>query len=352
MSGTGTLAYLSAEEFRESKGIIVDVRSPEEFIKGHWPGAVNIPIFSDEERAIVGKTYKVQGKEKATAIGLKLTISKLSKIEVLLKRISNNNHPGIKADQSRPLKIYCWRGGMRSASIAWFANQLGLKTFLLKNGYKAYRNWVLQQFECKWPIKIIGGKTGTGKTDLLNALSEKGFPILDLEGLANHRGSSFGGLGLPKQPTSQHYENMIAEHLNNFKSNIQQCIWVEDERSNLGKCRIPQKLLDQMKVAPFVEIIRDKNERIQHLVKGYSENSKKGLTEATLRISKRLGKERAYKATNAIDKGDWPKACSYILDYYDKCYEYQLSKISNKRIINLTGLNIEFSVKEFIDNMI
>ena len=280
MSGVGIISSYSLNTFRNIDGVLIDVRSPKEYLQGHWPGAKNVPIFNNEERSLIGSAYKKKGREKAILLGLKIITPKLKVIKEILKS-------EIAQSSKNNLKIYCWRGGLRSASIAQFALLIGLNPVLLSGGYKTYRTWSLKQFEKEWPLRLIGGKTGTGKTHLLNELAKMKISSIDLEGMANHKGSSFGGLGLPPQPSCEQYENLIAEELFKAEQNLAKEIWLEAESANLGKCRIPSKLFIQMKSAPLFLIERSKDERIEMLVKEYSLHDKEKLKEATLRIRKR-----------------------------------------------------------------
>lgn len=196
---------------------------------------------------------------------------------------------------------------------------------------------------------IFKRKTGTRKTDLLNYINEKSIYVIDLEGIANHRGSSFGSLGLEEQPTTQQFENILAESLYNFhKSNAIE-IWLEAESSNLGKCRIPNNLYAKMKKAPILEIIKTKKERVENLVNLYSQNSQTELKDAVNRISKRLGPQRTKEALISIEKKEWSKACEAMLDYYDKCYEYELKKTKKVNSINLSGLNLKSSLNKILN---
>ncbi|NBW62949.1 MAG: tRNA 2-selenouridine(34) synthase MnmH, partial [Synechococcaceae bacterium WB4_1_0192] len=181
---------IAIHSFLKAAGPVVDVRAPAEFAQGHIPGARNLPLFSDEERAAVGTTYKQQGRTAAVQLGLELVGPKLAALGQSLSSWSSEAN-------GQPLRLHCWRGGMRSGSVAWLADSLDLPVLLLEGGYKAYRRWVLEQLLLPWPIHLLGGRTGTGKTDLLLALERRGVAVLDLEGLAHHRGSSFGNLGLP-----------------------------------------------------------------------------------------------------------------------------------------------------------
>ena len=330
-------------DFRNLTCPIIDVRSPSEFSQGHWPGAINIPLFSDTERETIGKIYKRESRLKAILIGLKFTIPKTNKLlEVITKEISNKRG-------GKSLRIYCWRGGMRSASFAWLSRTIGVKTYLLKGGYKSYRKWVLNQFEADLPIRLLGGKTGTRKTDLLNQINQEKIYVIDLEGIANHRGSSFGSLGMKKQPSTQQFENILAESIDNFHNKKAMEIWIEAESSNLGKCRIPSSLYSKMKKAPIIEIIKTKHERVDNLVKVYSQNSQNDLKDAVNRISKRLGPKRTKEALDAIEKKEWSKACEAMLDYYDRCYEYELKKAININSIDISGLNLELSLIKILN---
>ncbi len=342
MSEIGIPSSYSLNTFRNLEGPLIDVRSPKEYMQGHWPGAKNIPLFNNEERELIGITYKNEGREKAILLGLKITSPKLKS---LIKELELENSKSVKPY----LKIYCWRGGMRSTSLGWLAKVIGLKPVVLNGGYKSYRKWALTQFEKEWSLRLIGGKTGTGKTSLLKELSKMGKSIIDLEGIAKHKGSSFGGLGLPPQPTCEQFENILAEDLHKTEKINPKGIWLEAESANLGKCRIPNKLFAQMKDAPLLEIKRSKDERVKILVNEYSQNKKIDLKEATLRISKRLGPQRTKKALQSIQHGLWEEACLEILEYYDKCYQFELEKISKKQTVNLSGLNPKNSAELLIE---
>ena len=183
-------ACLPIEDFLLSGGTLLDVRTPAEFRQGHIPAAANLPLFSDAERAEVGTLYKQQGRQAAVRRGLALVGPRMEAMATDLVAWSERS-------AGKPLRLHCWRGGMRSASVAWLAQQLELPVLLLEGGYKSYRRWVLELFERSWPLRLLGGRTGSGNTDLLLALQELGAAVVDLEWLAHHRGSSFGGLGLP-----------------------------------------------------------------------------------------------------------------------------------------------------------
>ena len=344
MSEKPTNSGYPVTDFRNFTSQIIDVRSPGEYSKGHWPGAINIPLFSDKEREEIGRSYKKESRLKAIFNGLKLTLPNISKLlEIVLKATSK------QTEGHKSLRIYCWRGGMRSNTFAWLSRTIGIKTYLLKGGYKSYRKWVLNQFEDDLPIRLIGGKTGTRKTDLLNYIENENIFVIDLEGKANHRGSSFGSLGMENQPSTQQFENILAESIDKFNQSKAIEIWLEAESSSLGKCRIPNSLYTKMQKAPILEIIKSKNERVNNLVNLYSQNSQKELKDAVERIKKRLGPQRTNEALVAIKKKEWSKACRAMLDYYDRCYEYELEKTNNINSIDLSGLGLESSLIKILN---
>lgn len=315
------------EAFLAAAGPLIDLRSPAEFAQGHIPGATNLPLFDNDERAEIGTLYKQQGRQAAVLLGLALVGPRMVSLgTALLAALAEHRTPSSAAAQPHNapcLRLHCWRGGMRSGSVAWLAGQLDLPVLLLGEGYKAYRHWVLELFERPWPLRLLGGRTGCGKTDLLLALRQQGVAVLDLEGRAHHRGSSFGALGLPPQPSSEHYENLLAADLASLEGADE--IWLEAESSQVGRCRIPAGLWRQMKGAPALEIQRPMEQRVSQLVAIYGMQDPAGLAEATQRIAKRLGPQRTAHALEAIAAADWASACRQMLDYYDRCYDHDLS---------------------------
>jgi len=304
------------EPFLAGSGALLDVRAPAEYAQGHIPGALNLALFSDAERAEVGTAYKQLGRRAAIQRGLQLVGPRLADLGDALSKAH--------AETGGVLRLHCWRGGMRSQSMAWLAQQLELPVVVLEGGYKAFRRWVLQRVEQPMPLRLLGGRTGTGKTDLLLALQRHGVAVVDLEGLAHHRGSSFGGLGLPPQPSTEHYENRIALALHNHRQAPE--IWLEAESAQVGRCRIPAGLWRQMQRAPLLEIQRPLPERLEQLVAVYGSQPAAALREATERIARRLGPQRTAAALEAIDRGEWGEAARQMLDYYDRCYDHELAR--------------------------
>ena len=310
--------------FLAGEGPILDVRSPAEFAQGHIPGATNLPLFADAERAEIGTLYKQQGRQAAVLRGLALVGPRMEALATALAGAPAGGQQPAHQLPTAPLRIHCWRGGMRSASVAWLADQLDLPVLLLEGGYKAYRRWVLALFERPWPLRLLGGRTGCGKTELLLAMAARGVAMVDLEGLAHHRGSSFGALGLPPQPSSEHYENLLAAALCRLEG--AKAIWLEAESSQVGRCRIPAGLWRQMQAAPVLEVQRPLEQRVAHLVTIYGVQEPQALAEATRRIAKRLGPQRTSAALEAIAQRDWAAACLQMLDYYDRCYDHELGQ--------------------------
>ncbi|MFM2122109.1 MAG: tRNA 2-selenouridine(34) synthase MnmH [Cyanobacteriota bacterium] len=332
------------EPFLAGRGALLDVRAPAEYLQGHIPGARNLPLFSDGERAEVGTTYKQQGRRAAIQLGLQLVGPRLAELGDALS--------AAHAEAGGVLRLHCWRGGMRSESMAWLAQQLDLPVVVLEGGYKAFRRWVLELVEQPWPVRLLGGRTGTGKTDLLLALQRQGVAVVDLEGLAHHRGSSFGGLGLPPQPSTEHYENRIAMALHSQRQAPQ--IWLEAESAQVGRCRIPAGLWRQMQQAPLLEIQRPLAERLEQLVAVYGSQGASALREATERIARRLGPQRTAAALEAIDHSDWGGAARQMLDYYDRCYDHELARHGEgdqRRLLGshpLGGLSAEAAAQQLL----
>ena len=326
------------EKFRMFNGPLIDVRSPSEYYKGNMPNSINIPLFDNEERSIVGTIYKKHGREKAVIQGLELIAKKIETIvNKLFETINDYNSKNYFSKLEEPtLKIYCARGGMRSQSISWLLEKYNQRSVILENGYKRYRKWTLESFNQEWKIIVIGGKTGTGKTKLLKLLDKNNYQIIDLEGLACHRGSTFGGLGMREQPSNEQFENKIAEKLKGFKNNNK--IFVEAESANIGKCKIPHEFFSQMKTADRIEIIKSESNRLEELIKTYSIFEEKDLIEAVLRIKKRLGPQRTTIAIESIKNKDWKSVCKSVLEYYDKCYDYEKTGANNIKTLDMTDI--------------
>lgn len=300
---------------------VVDVRSPSEFAAGHIPRAINIPLFNDEERAIVGTKYRQSGRIQAILEGLKKAGPEMSsKLEKAIK-VSGNSE----------LLIHCWRGGMRSEAMAWLFSLGEIKTQILSGGYKAYRNYVLAGLSEKRKVIVLGGMTGSGKTQILGNIMKKDWQVIDLEGLACHKGSAFGALGQPPQPSTEHFANILFDVWK--RTDRDQPIWLEDESRNIGSVFMPEQFYNNMQGMPVVIIMMDVRTRMPRLMEEYSVYPPGELKDSIMRISKRLGGDNTRDAIMAVDNGDIAKAVEITLHYYDRAYMYGLQKKDSKKII-------------------
>lgn len=303
---------------------VVDVRTPSEYRRGHIPGAVNLPIFSDEQRAVVGTDYKKRGRVDAILKGLDFVGPAMSSMLTSALKIAGSR---------KHIALYCWRGGMRSENMAWLFRLGGIRTTLLKGGYKSYRNHILKEMESDRKVVIIGGYTGSGKTKILHILKEMGEQVIDLEDIASHRGSAFGSLGMPDQPTSEHFANMVFSELKSTSPSV--TLFMEDESRNIGSVFMPDELYDVIRRSPVIALMPDSASRTSFLMEEYGKFDPGLLRESVLRISKRLGGERTRESLEAIDSGNIRRAVEIALEYYDKAYMFGLSKRNRSEVIKL-----------------
>ncbi|MFM9944698.1 MAG: tRNA 2-selenouridine(34) synthase MnmH [Bacteroidia bacterium] len=313
---------LSVNDFllASSQGIILDVRSPGEYQHGHIPNAISFPIFTDEERAIVGTLYKQKGKTDAILKGLEIVGPKLKGLAEKALGLSNGN----------PLNIHCWRGGMRSSSMAILLQTAGIECSILKGGYKAYRNYFLSEFEKPWNFKVIGGKTGSGKTRVLAELKRMGEQVIDLEALAHHKGSAFGRIGELPQPTSEQFGNNLYAALQTYS--IEKNIWVEDESHTIGTVFIPSEFYKNYRNSPLLVLDIPFDERLNYLMEIYGRFDASEIKEAFERITRKLGGQHVNAAIEMINTGDLKSAAAIALKYYDKTYVYGLENKDTSHI--------------------
>jgi len=287
---------------------LLDVRSPAEFKAGHVPGAVNMPLFENEERAKVGTLYKQVSREAAMLAGLEIVGPKMVNFVQLASNIS----------PCKSLGLYCWRGGMRSGSVAQLLDMAGFDVSVLQGGYKGYRRYTLNLMSYPWPLRVITGSTGSGKTEILLALRELGEQVVDLEGLANHKGSAFGGLMQPSQPSSEHMQNLLAEELKNLDPH--RPIWIEDESMNIGSVFLSDIFWTQLHKSPLYLVERSKDIRIKRLSSEYGKADKLMVIERIQKIDKKLGGQSTKDAVAFVEEGDAESATNILLRYYDKAY--------------------------------
>ncbi len=303
---------------------VVDVRSPAEFAHGHFPGAVNIPLFSDEERARVGTVYAQEHPDKAVEEGLRIVGPKMVSFVQHAKKASREN----------TLLSYCWRGGKRSHSMAWLFDTAGINTFVLEGGYRTFRRHIKASLQKPMSLIILGGMTGTGKTEILQALQKKGEQVIDLEHLAHHKGSVFGALGQEKQPTTEQFENNLFMERNRLDP--RKTIWIEDESKSIGKVFIPDELFSQMKRAPLFNLSLDRKYRVNRLVRDYALFDPDDLILSVRKIERRLGGLNTNLCIEAIRQKDFHRAADILLHYYDKTYTHAMTIRSPEKIYSLS----------------
>ena len=308
---------------------IIDVRSEGEFAAGHIPGAFNIPVLPNEERRLVGICYKKEGHIAAVDLGYKL--------------VGHRFYDYIQQARALPskgkIRLHCWRGGLRSRIMGQLLSNAGFEVQVLAGGYKSFRQYVLNQFALQYSVHIISGLTGSGKTDLLKALAGAGEQVIDLEKLANHKGSAFGALGLPPQPPQEQFENDLAFALKGIDTS--QPVYVEDESRSIGSVVLPEAFWTQMREAEYYEIQVPEEQRLKRILHEYGNFPKSVLAEKTLQLKKRLGNKRAGELVDFLNAGDLESWIIGLFEYYDKTYNYGRSKrpLLKKQIVSLTDVN-------------
>ncbi len=308
----------------EPDRVLLDVRTPAEYAQGHVPGAINMPLFSNEERAEVGTLYKQANPEKAFLRGLDIAGAKMSSYVKEAMQLARN----------RKVAVHCWRGGQRSGSIATLLSFAKFDVQVLVGGYKAYRQYVLAQLAVpNHRFVVLGGKTGSGKTLILNELKKNGEQVLDLEGLAHHKGSAFGALGELPQPTVEQFENNLCLEVSKLDPNRR--IWVENESRNIGKVFVPGGFFDQVKSSPLVHLEIPFEVRNNYLVQEYGVYPKQELVDSLFKITKRMGGNNVKDALEAFEAGDTSKATAIALHYYDKTYTHSTSQGKFSKILSL-----------------
>lgn len=292
---------------------VLDVRSPGEYKHACIPGAHSFPLFTDEERKVVGTTYKQQSRENAIKVGLDYFGPKMRLMVEEAERIAGDD---------KTILVHCWRGGMRSAAIAWLLDLYGFKVYTLAGGYKAFRQWALRQFEKPYNFRILGGYTGSGKTIVLDELARKMQHIVDLEEIANHKGSAFGGLGRGPQPSQEMFENKLALCLAALP--INEAAWIEDESRRIGDLNVPATLWAAMRRSPLFFLDIPAEARLKHILSEYGSFKKEDLVATIMRIRKRLGGLATRDAINHLLDDNVEASFRILLQYYDKFYGHGL----------------------------
>lgn len=360
---------INIERFLElsKQHVVIDVRSPAEYAHAHIPEAHSLPLFSDEERKIVGTAYKQQSRKAAIKIGLDFFGPKMRKMVEQVEELTGNVGEATRGDDlpiAKCLLLYCWRGGMRSAGVAWLLDLYGFKVFSLIGGYKAFRNYVLETFRLPFQFKILGGYTGSGKTEMLKALQHQGEVGIDLEEIAKHKGSAFGKMEC-EQPSQEMFENVLSQELRGklaisptglLRSNGQGLnsphtihhspIWLEDESQRIGDINIPHELWKTIRQSPvyFFDIPFEK--RLHRIVEEYGDMDKEKLIDCIIRIQQRLGNLETKNAINYLHENNTVECFRILLKYYDKWY---LKSLHNRN--NLNSLLVSISCENVgLDN--
>lgn len=335
---------------------VLDVRSPGEYNHAHIPGAISFPLFSDDQRRVVGTTYKQQSRAQAIKVGLDFFGPRMramvEEVEALFTERAKHPTVGNGASSPNTVLIHCWRGGMRSAGVAWLLDLYGFRVYTLTGGYKTYRNYVLQSIRNTTAFKILGGYTGSGKTYILHELRKKGQKVVDLEALACHKGSTFGAIGQPPQPSQEMFENLLAHEflqLTNIASKelSDDAIWLEDESQRIGAINLPPDLWHKMRQAPVYFIDIPFEERLQHVVDCYGSFEKEKMVNAIIRIRKRLGGLETKTAINFLLEDNTRECFRVLLKYYDK---YYIKALNNRKEVEKIITNIPCNKVDAVRN--
>jgi tRNA 2-selenouridine synthase len=319
--------------------VVLDVRTPAEYEQGHIPGALNFPLFSNEERVEVGTLYKQVSRESALLRGL----------EFVGPRMADMVRRAGELAPEKEVFVHCWRGGQRSESVAWLLQTAGFSVTVLEGGYKAFRRHVLDELGAlPHALLVLGGPTGSGKTELLRIMQEQGAQVVDLEGLARHKGSAFGSLGEEDQPSTEQFENDLHDRFAALDPG--RPVWIEHESRGIGRVFLPDPFWRYLMDSPLVLVDPGREARLDHAVSGYGHFEPTELKACFTRIQNRMGGQHVKAALEAIDRGDIRQAASLALDYYDKTYSHHLQKYPHSlvRKISIEGLEREEAARLLI----
>lgn len=323
---------------------LIDVRSESEYTEATIPGAINLPILHDSERVQVGTAYRKQGVDDAKLMGLGFVSPRLPQVVKQYQELS----------QKEPLVVFCWRGGMRSKSVCSVLEATGIPVYRLTGGYKAYRKYVNEYLERPLPHRaaVIHGLTGVGKTEVLYELQRLFEPAVDLEGLANNRGSVFGQIGLAPQPSQKMFESLLVKELAFWEP--AGYIIVECESRRIGRIILPAVLVNAMRPGTHILAycpVEERIQRIKRIYAGNMDNSKGGLKTAIMSLGQRLGKQKVAELTELVDKGRLDEVVEYLLiKYYDPLYKYP-SQPSSDYDLNVDTTDVQRAAKTIKEYM-
>lgn len=330
--------------------VFIDVRSESEYEADTIPGAINMPILNDSEREHVGYVYTQIDSEKAKMIGLEYASFKLVNFYEKAKEIEKNN---------KYVALFCYRGGMRSNSIANVLDTMGINLFLIKGGYKSYRKHVLEQitkYKRKFKFIVLHGYTGAGKTKILDLLERKGKSILDLETLAQNSGSVFGSIAFEGQSNSQKkFESLL---LKRFEDILDTYVFVESESKRVGKVVLPEFLFDDMDNGYHILIDTSLEKRIQNIIDDYiniiSSTKDIEIKDAIMKLTKKIGAKKVNMLIEELDKKNYSFiAKELMINYYDPLYKYSIDKVDKyDKIIKYEDINsVVNQLVAFADNL-
>ncbi len=295
---------------------LVDTRSEGEYNADTIPGSVNIPLLSNEERKRVGICYKNEGPEPAKRLGLEIVSPKLIWMVNAYDQIVNN----------RKLVVFCWRGGLRSKFTASLLSAMGFDAYRLIGGYKAYRRYVYNYLNCDvLPHRaiVLYGLTGVGKTTVIRSLMKKGIPAVDLEGIAKHRGSVFGKIGLPPSPTQKKFESMIVDSL--ARCEDKGYFIIECESRRIGNLIVPDSVMNSMKFAHRILMYAPLEVRVRRILREYDVGAGNiaALQESVCHLKKKLGGAKVKELVTGLADGKVEEVFRYLIErYYDSLYGY------------------------------
>lgn len=332
---------LSIEEaFKVDNATFVDLRSPKEYEIDTIPGAVNIPLFNDEERDKIGKVYMEQGARSARRMGLEFASVKLP---MLVDKLLSLKNKGV-------IILFCWRGGDRSKAVAKMLDIMHIPCFRLEQGYRDYRQYVhrnMYEKELHQKFLVLHGLTGVGKTEIINRMAQTGYPVLDLESMANHKGSVFGAVGMEPQPSQKKFESIIWNKISKLTTDA--TILIEGESKKIGKLYVPDTIFQGMTRGRRILVYDNIENRVKRLIDNYANNNQESLKEiakSSYYLSRKLGKVHTAKLQKLLLAGDLTQFVTILLKkYYDVLYGNNIQTADKYDLIVDAG-NFDHAIKQ------
>lgn len=310
---------------------VIDVRSEGEYGEGHIPGARNIPLLTNTERVVVGTTYKQHGQRAAVHEGFRLVGPRILDMVCAAEKVALRNEA----------IVHCWRGGMRSSNFARFIAMAGIRSHVLEGGYKTYRQAALDMFRKPLKLVSITGCTGSGKSELIRELAKQGEQVIDLEAMACHKGSAFGGLLQPPQPTTEQFHNDLYECM--LSLDLGKPVWIEDESIAIGKIFLPRDFWAQLHASPLIRVDVPREVRIKRLVNEYGVADRDEFLATMAKVQKKLGGQHFNTAKEKLLLGDMPAVIEILLTYYDRAYVQSMERRAGqqRRVVPWDGNDLQ-----------